>query len=290
MRPLVCILLILLGTCSCSGNKDTEGLDAAGEQSLREEISMLKSENLKKDSLITQSITYFNEIERNLSAIELKEKEIRTQFKELNGQKQDGKEIILQKIRYINDLRLENGRKMYALQLKLDTIDVAEKELKEVLKRLQADIKQKDKEMTSLQRMLEQKDQLYAQLFADYQKQLALNKEQADENNAIAQRMSMVYYVSGSQKELKNKNIVSVVKKGFSKQVRLNNSFNENDFTSAKIEDVKELGFDCKKAALVTDHPASSYQMFSEDGKTTLKILNPEAFWKVSRYLVVVKD
>ncbi len=290
MRHVLYLVLILAGALACTSENAGNDLNSADVKSLQDEIALLKSENLKKDSLVTESITYFNEIERNLSNIELKEKEIRSQFSDLKASKQNGKEIILEKIKYINDLRLENGRKMYSLQQKLDTIDVAQNEFKEILKRLQLEINQKDKEMTVLQQMLEQKDQQYTKLFADYQKQVTINKERERQSDALAQNLNTAYYTVGSQKELKNNNVISISKKGFSKRIFLNDNFNESSFTPLKMDETKEINFEGKKVALITDHPESSYQLVNEAGNMKLKITNPSTFWKVSRYLVIVVD
>lgn len=290
MRHVFYIVLIFSGLLSCTGKNDANNANASADKSLQEEIALLKSENLKKDSLITESITYFNEIERNLSTIELKENEIRSHFADMKAANPGGKEVILEKIRYINDLRLENGRKMYSLQLKLDTIDVAQNEFKEVLKRLQQDIKNKDKEMASLQKILEQKDKQYTQLFADYQQQLALNKEQEVQNSTISHRQQTVYYAVGTQKELKDNNVITIRKKGFSKRFFLSENFNESYFTPIQSDETNDISFEGKKVTMITDHPESSYQLIPEGKKMCIKILNPEQFWKVSKYLVVVVD
>lgn len=291
MRYVFFTALIFFAVLSCTTESDQNRLSPEEVGTLRDELSLLKSENLKKDSLITESITYFNEIERNLSTIEKKEKEIRLQFRELDGSKKGSKEIILEKIRYINTLRLENGRKMYALQQKLDTINVAENEFKEILKRLQVEIRQKDKEMSLLQDMLVQKDQQYARLFADYQRQIEKNKEQELKSIDIAKDLNTVYYVAGTQKELKANNIISVRKKGLaSRKIALSDELEERQFTTVQMDDTKEIALEGKKVTLVTDHPQASYQLITEGGNSRLKILDPHAFWKFSRYLVVVVD
>ena len=43
-----------------------------------------------------------------------------------------------------------------------------------------------------------------------------------------------------------------------------------------------------KKAKLLTTHPAASYELTKgADKNLTLKINDPEAFWSISKYLVV---
>lgn len=288
MRVFLYAFFVAFAAFSCTGSSEESKNKGVDLNALHEEIAMLKSENLKKDSLVTESITFFNEIERNLSYIEVKEKEIRAHFNDTGRTKRSSKDVILQKIKYINELRLQNGQKMYALQQRLDTLDIAENQFKEILTRLQSDIKQKDKEIAQLQKTLEQKGKEYVALFADYQEQIKINQQQKEAENEIRNNLNTVYYVTGSQKELKSQGIIQVTKKGFSaKKVELNGNFNESQFNLIKMDETKEILVDAKSILLITDHPESSYQVVDEGHKVRLKILNPELFWKISRYLVI---
>ena len=54
------------------------------------------------------------------------------------------------------------------------------------------------------------------------------------------------------------------------------------------VRDLHRIPVQAKKAVLVTDHPASSYEMVKEDDMIAyLEIKDPEAFWKLSKYAVV---
>lgn len=284
MRLLLYILLVMSAMplfWSCSSD----------EQDFNS-VEFLRSENLRKDSMVTESITYFNEIERNLSSIELKEKEIEFEFGDIEGQGKDDKEIILKKIAHINELRLENEKKIRLLENKLDKIDIAKNQFKVLLRRLQNDIKKRDKEIAQLQKKLMQKDREYGKLFADYQYQLKINKTQGEKFEEVKEDLNTVYYVSGTEKELKSSNIITTVKRKISaKRVALNTNVDESHFNVSDMADFKEITVQAKKITLITDHPESSYQII-EEGKRTIKIKIVDAalFWKVSRYLVVMTE
>src|SRR5690606_33842527 len=85
---------------------------------LKNEIEQLKLDKALKDSVIEESLAFFNEIQSNLESIGLKKDEIRlrTEDPELAG---DDKQWILEEIRHINYLREENARKVQQLSKQL---------------------------------------------------------------------------------------------------------------------------------------------------------------------------
>lgn len=285
--------LILFLSCVCiTSCKQDQAKMAAGNHSYEDEIQFLKSENLRKDTMITQSIAYFNEIERNLANIEMQEKQIRDAFVTY-GQKHTGnKETLLEKIKLMNSLRIENARKLSLLQQKLDTLNVAQKEFKELFTRLQFEIKQKDKTIAMLQKILAQKDKKYSELFEEYQKQVDINLQQEVVYKEITSTVNTVYYAIGTQKELKANNVINVKKKLLtSNEFDIKSKFNEAYFTAVKINEFQDVVVDSKSIRLVGSHPENSYEIVKEgNNKVRLRILDSQNFWKVSRYLIIVTN
>ena len=65
--------------------------------------------------------------------------------------------------------------------------------------------------------------------------------------------------------------------------------FNKDYFTKIDIRVTKVIKLYSKKAELKTSHPAGSYTLDKDaQGQYTLRITNPQSFWSVSRYLVIV--
>ena len=99
--------------------------------------------------------------------------------------------------------------------------------------------------------------------------------------------MNAVYYVNGSMKELKAKGVI------LSKTKVLKGEVPTQEFTKADMRELTSIVFNSKKAVVLTNHPAESYNIVKgvdADGKKimTLEITNPEMFWKVTKYLVVL--
>jgi len=287
MHKILSVVFIIMVSYSCGSKASGENNDTqATTASMEEQLQELKRENLRKDSLIVESITYYNEIERNLSDIQLKENEIKTHFALLYHTDNNEKENILRKIRHINELRLENTRKFNALQRKMDTITVAENQFKEMITRLRSEMTQKDKAIDKLRKSLEIKGQEYTSLFGEYQAQVKQNQEQEALNEELERRLNLVYYAAGSMQELKKNNVVS--SKGLLRKATINDNLNESYFTRIEADRTKEIVIHANKITLMTNHNTTSYTITEEGKQTKLRILDPAIFWKTSRYLVIL--
>ena len=67
------------------------------------------------------------------------------------------------------------------------------------------------------------------------------------------------------------------------------NDFNKDYFTQIDIRTDKTIKLYSKNAELLTTHPEGTYELVKDnEGLLTLMILNPNKFWSVSRYLVIL--
>jgi hypothetical protein len=95
-------------------------------------------------------------------------------------------------------------------------------------------------------------------------------------------QLNAAWYVYGTAKELKDQNILK------SGKVFSSTDFNKNYFTEIDVRDDKVFPLYAKHAKLLTTHPEGSYELSSdEDKQLTLSIVDVDAFWSVSRYLVI---
>jgi len=101
------------------------------------------------------------------------------------------------------------------------------------------------------------------------------------------QEMNAVYYCFGTNKELKEQNILT----GgglFSKSKALQGDFNRDYFLAADKRAVTSIPLYSSKATIKTNHPAGTYQFTKDtDGKLTLEILHTSVFWSLSHFLVI---
>jgi hypothetical protein len=113
----------------------------------------------------------------------------------------------------------------------------------------------------------------------------ALTAKNAANEQVIANQdkaMHTAWYVIAKKKSLKAQNIL---KKG---DVMESANVNKDGFTEIDIRKVVEIPVGAKKARILSAHPEGSYEIVNgEDGLAVVKILDPQTFWSVTRYLVV---
>ena len=102
-------------------------------------------------------------------------------------------------------------------------------------------------------------------------------------------QLNECFYVIGSKSELKEHKIIET---GFLKKTKvMPDEFQHNYFTKADIRNLNSLSLHSKKAKVLTNQPADSYEIVEdENGIKVLNILNPEQFWSTYKYLVIQID
>ena len=104
----------------------------------------------------------------------------------------------------------------------------------------------------------------------------------------LENELNTCYYVAASAKELKEHKILE---SGFLRKTKVMESdFDANFFTKADKRTLHSIRLYSKKAKVLTNQPADSYQIVDNGGQKELRILNPAAFWSLSNYLVVEID
>lgn len=114
--------------------------------------------------------------------------------------------------------------------------------------------------------------------------ELSASNAEKDRNLAAQDKeLNTAWYVFGTKKELTNQNII---KKGDLVQ---GSDFNKDYFTQIDLRVTKVIRLYSKSAKLLTNHPASSYSLDKDaQGQYTLRIFEPQKFWSLSRYLVII--
>lgn len=267
---------------SCTEEVETTGSDSLTDLDseviqLRNQVKQLELESSIKDSVLNESISFFNEIQENLAKISVKQEQIR--IKSSNPEiTNEEKEWVLQEIQNINFLREENAKKVRNLQGKIKDQSFKISELESMIDRLTLRIKSQNEQIESLQVMLADRDIEYAELFDQYQEQVELALD-------VMKELNTVHYAYGTLEELIENNVV-VREGGFigiGKQTNIAEGFNTDYFKHLDKHKTKVITIIGEKPQIITDHPSTSYSW--EGNKLT--ILDPNSFWKISNYLVV---
>lgn len=104
----------------------------------------------------------------------------------------------------------------------------------------------------------------------------------------LNEELNTCYYAIGSKKELKENNVIET---GFLRKTKIMPSdFKQGFFTTADKTNISVINLHSKKAKVLTNQPADSYEIVEENGQKVLKITNSKRFWELSNYLVVQID
>ena len=119
MFKFLSIVAISLLVFSCKQEPEPTNKVENGNKDLENQIAQLELDNAQKDSVINESLAFFNEIKSNLESIGVRKDEIRTLSENPELQPED-KNWILEEIRHINFLREDNARMVKRLNAELE--------------------------------------------------------------------------------------------------------------------------------------------------------------------------
>ena len=109
------------------------------------------------------------------------------------------------------------------------------------------------------------------------------NETKARTVSAQDRELNTAFYVFGTKRELKEQNILQ------GGEVLRNGNYNKDYFTKIDIRVDRIIHLYSKSAKLMTAHPEGSYTLDRDaQGQYTLRITDPNRFWSVSKYLVIV--
>ena len=275
----VALVALMLSSCVESSKK---------YKALQQENETLMAQNasIQKDFETTMGI--INEVENNLQAIRDAEG-MMTMQKEGSQRDQLVAELLqLKEQMAINHARLDSLNDVLAKQNNNNA------NLRAQFKRLQAQLAEKEEMISNLQAQIAEKNSQIANLNTQVS---TLNTNLNNANTQIANlnndltnqtnEMNAVYYIGAKAKELKDKGVI------LSKTKVLKGEVPTGAFTKADMRELTTITFNTKKAIVLSTHPTDSYNLVKgtdADGNkiVTLEITNPDSFWKVTRYLVVL--
>ena len=287
MSKYFSILIIALTFVSCVQDEpiNTDPFIEEGESmSLENKIAQLELDNAMKDSLINESLSFFNDIKSNLEKIGIRKDEIRavSDNPEISV---DDKSWILEEIQHINYLREENANKVRRMQDQMKKNGLKIKELDLMIESLIKDIQWKDEQISLLQSELNTLDREYSALFDSYQEQAIIVDELKDEINTV-------FYAYGTSNELSDNKVIEK-KNGFigiGKKIELKSDLNQQYFTKINAAKTKTIKIQGEGMRFITNHPAASYEIEDNGNSSTIVIKDASEFWKISKYLVVTID
>ena len=286
MRKIIYLLLIavVISTTGCN----------------RKEIARLKAKNdslmmagSSKDANLVEFVDAFNSIQSNLDSIKQKEKIIDNTAKGGFEVKGDRKEQIQSDINYIYSLLQKNRLLVADLSAKLKKSNKHVAELEKMIENLNKQITEKDGQIAvlkdELSKMNIKVEDLSSQVTSLNTNVSNLSSENKEKQKVIEEKtaeLNTAYYIIGTIKELKDKNIIK--KEGFLGTAKdVNSNIDKSLMTKVDITTVQTIPIMKKKATVISTHPATSYKIEGDKTADNLVILNQAEFWSLSKVLVI---
>ena len=264
-------------------------------QALLAERDSLYTEAVAAKGGFDQALNTINEIENALESVRAQENIIMMENQEGNTNK------AVSEINAIQQTLQENRNKINDLEKQLAAQGASSKALQQTVSRLKKQLEEKDTYIASLKDELQQSRQQIADLneqVSDLNQnidELSSNLDVMNVQNAAQQAtiqnqdamLNAVWIAIGPQQTLVEKGIVS--KGGLFQASAINKEgFDKSQFVQSDKRELVNIPLNTKRPKIMTTHPESSYQLTeSEEGNVVLQILDKDAFWSMSNYLVV---
>ena len=286
---LVLMLFVALLATSCDVERSEK------YQALLAERDSLYTEAVASKGGFDQALNTINEIEAALEAVRAQENIIMMDNQEGNTNK------AVTEINAIQQTLQENRQKIQNLEKQLAEQGATSKALNQTVSRLKKQLEEKDTYISSLKDELQQSREQIAELNEQVTdlnnniNELSTNLDEMTVQNAAQQAtienqdamLNTVWVCIAPQQTLVEKGILS---KGglFQSSAITKQGFDKTQFVEGNKRELELIPLNTKKPTIMTNHPESSYQIVeAEDGNKILQIIDKEAFWSISNYLVV---
>ena len=286
---LVSLLFVVLMATSCNVERSEK------YQTLLAERDSLYTEAVAAKGGFDSALNTINEIENAFESVRAQENIIMMENQEGNTNK------AVSEINAIQQTLQENREKINKLEKQLAEQGSKSKALTQTVNRLKKQLEEKDIFINNLKDELQQSRQQIADLneqVSDLNEnisELSSNLDVMTVQNAAQQAtienqdamLNTVWISIATQQVLVEKGILS--KGGLFQASEISKQgFDKSQFMQGSKRDLDIIPLHTKKAKIMTSHPENSYQINEgEEGSLVLQILDKDAFWGMSNYLVV---
>lgn len=280
MKKIFCMVLCVAALASCTNVKREKELTARNDS-----LTVALNE---KNVALDQAMQTIADIQEGFRVINEAEGRVAIQSQGAEGitDAQRLKEDIL----FIQQKMADNRKQIEDLQKKLKAGGAETANLRKVLANLQKELEAKVASIAALQGDLARKniriaelDSAVVMLTGDVNALQEITDAQQEVIEQQITQLNTAWYVYGTAKELKEQNILKDGK------VLSSTEFNKNYFTEIDVRDDKVFPLYAKRAKLLTAHPEGSYEFAKDEEKLlTFRIVDADAFWSVSRYMVIL--
>lgn len=275
------VLFILTG---CVNNTQSDEV-----KKLKEENIELKRERAEAHANLYELTSTINFIQANLDTIKQQEQIISTIANSDIENQPNAKDRIANDISSIYNKLIANRRKLSKLNNQIKNNNTQNQDFKQLIERMN---KQMDEKIIEIEHLRSQVERMQGKIISLKGLVDTLNSLRRQQQEIIAyqqEEMNTVYYAYGTQKELREANVISkeggVL--GIGKARKLKDDLNKEYFTESNKFKLKTITLNAKKVRIVTPHPADSYKLHGDKPVDSIEIIDPVKFWSNTQFLVI---
>ena len=263
--------------------------NSAEYKRLQAENDALAIVNAKNVNDMEEILSLLNDVEDNFKSIKSAENYLSVQSYASGELAPSRKERIRSDMQLITETLEKNRQIIAELEEKLKKSSLPTTQLQQTVNKLRLELDQKTMALVTLNEELARKNEQIAELNTSVSN-LSRDVQELRSQSNVQERIivqqekviSTVYYCFGTSNELKSHNILV--------NNQLGTKFNTDYFI--KVPDYKQLRVIqlwAKKGKLISKHPDGSYEFVKDAyNQVELHIINPESFWSLTKYLVVL--
>jgi len=269
---------------------------------LTEDVERLEKRALQKELIFEEMVGMIDDVETQIDEIVKRENLIVGQSAEQFGQ--DDKSKLVTELQMIDDLIIRSAEDIQSMNDKVRASELRLGIFQKKINGLQADLKDRVEQVTTLKAELVAKDEALAFLVQqtdslnssinEYVATIGKQDFEIGQLQALNKELNKGYLVIGTFNELKEKGVVD--KEGgflglLGRKMALQEDADLKQFMTVDKRDVNRLRIEATKLSLVSEHPSDSYSILpgETEEEKILEITNPDAFWQISQYLVISK-
>ena len=251
--------------------------------------SVMSAKNAELEAFFQQ----LNEIETSLNEITATYSDVVADANATGETSQVVVAGIKAKISKLGDILAEDKAKLKSLNSQIYRVNKQNSELKNFVASLESRIAEQEAQIQTLTKEIEKKNATIKSLEKDVAGLKEADKKKSKQLAEIQDEQNTAYFAIGTQKELRAKNIVDR-RGGFiglGKSTVLANNSDFAAFTKIDTRNTQEIPLTGKRIKIVTPHPETSYSLEGDPKRpTSIRIINPDLFWKASKCLVIMVD
>lgn len=273
-------------------------VSGCGPSELENKNKELQKQLEAKDQYIEEVTSAINEIHNQLESTWAMENKVLQQSSVGEGAKPPThlqvKQQILSRISDIDSILAANRKKLTNLQIRLKNAALQYAGLQKMVEDLKVTLEEREKTLADLQARVKTLESVVGEKTRVIAAREATIDDQSNQLNEKIRQLNTVYCVVGKKDDLKKQGIIAdeggVLWGLLGTTTVLAGNFKADLFQ--KMDKTKEFQIDVagRIAEIIPKRDAGSYSIEeTSGGRTILKIVNADQFWKVNRLVIVSK-